>query len=115
VAGERTQKLSPEFLAQKWSRTPKSYAWYAGRGILAGVVLLASCLAIGGLTGLMRTEYKTTPGQQAILLVLGWSCYGIVPGALVGLLIGWLSRRRNPENQRSIPNPNAANGVMHHD
>lgn len=107
MAGERTQKRGSEFLAQKGSKAPRSYAWHAERGILAGVALLAVCLAVGGLSGLMRTEYQATSGEQAILLVLGWSCYGIVPGALAGLLIGWLSRRGVPERSVSASRSDA--------
>jgi hypothetical protein len=84
------------------SRLPRSFAWYVGWGAVAGVFLFGLCLAIGGLTGLLHTEYKTTPGQQAIILVVGWSWYGVVPGVLVGLLVGWLCRRRGMRGRRSI-------------
>ena len=88
----RPDRISPD----------RSYAWYAGRGVLVGVLLAAICFAIGGLTGFLRTEYKTTPGEHAIMLALIGSYYGVVPGALVGLLIGWLSRHRSLRGPRSM-------------
>jgi hypothetical protein len=34
----------------------RPYSWYVSWGIVAGIILLGFCFAIGGLTGLVRTE-----------------------------------------------------------
>jgi hypothetical protein len=62
--------------------------------ILAGILIFAVGLAIGGYTGIFRTEYKVSPEQQAVLLVLGASWYGAIPGLIVGLLLDWWGRRK---------------------
>jgi hypothetical protein len=71
------------------NRPPAYVLW----SVVVGVGLTAVGLVIGGLTGYCQTEYKVPRTQQAILLALGWSCYGIVPGLIVGLVLRWRSRR----------------------
>ena len=69
----------------------RSYVW---RCVLASVLLTAVFLAICGATGLARSEYRLPPWQEAILLPLGGSCYGVVPGLIIGLILDWRVRRR---------------------
>jgi hypothetical protein len=75
-------------------KTKPAYTWYAGWGIIACAFSIGSVMAIGGLLGLLRTEYKTTPGDHAIILGLIGCSYGFLPGAFLGLLLCWLRRRR---------------------
>jgi hypothetical protein len=54
-------------------------------------LVTAIILAIGGLTGTMKTEYQMSRGQQAIALVLGLSCFGLLIGPVVFILVNLFS------------------------
>ncbi len=74
------------------NRPPNFVLW----SVLAAVGLFAIGLAVCGLAGLCRTEYRLPPAQEALLLPLGWSWYAAAPGLVVGLVLRWWSRRRPP-------------------
>lgn len=62
---------------------------WAGGALVAWFVTGAIC----GYIGVIRTEYQTGPGQQAILVALAGSCYGLAVGGIVGL-IAWILKSR---------------------
>src|SRR5919197_4539636 len=81
--GERPQQESP-----------RSYL-YLFSSVAIGILFFAVGLAICGLIGRCRTEYQVGRVQQAILLALGWSWYGALPGLGVGFILNWRMRRRS--------------------
>jgi hypothetical protein len=71
---------------------PHSLPFYLLWSVAISVGLTAISLAVCGLTGLCKTEYKATPIEQAILLALGGSCYAVLPGLFFGIIL-WLRAR----------------------
>jgi hypothetical protein len=57
--------------------------------MLIGVGMAAVGLFVSGAMGWMSSEYRLPRWQEAFLLPVMASCYGIVPGLIIGLILNW--------------------------
>jgi hypothetical protein len=64
---------------QPWE-SPEARPSWVGRCAFIGALGGVAFGAISGLTGIMRTEYKTTPSDHAIILALSWGLNGLFVG-----------------------------------
>jgi hypothetical protein len=74
------------------NENPPRLTAHLGKFILLSTVVTVAILAIGGFTGFFRTEFKAKPYEEAIMLVLGWSCYGPVFGIALCLIVGAIKK-----------------------
>ncbi len=66
---------------------------------LIGAGLCSAALFVGGLTGAVRLEPPLSPLQRAVILALFYGWWGTLPGCLVGLLLNWRTRHRQPPHE----------------
>jgi hypothetical protein len=67
-------------------------------GATIGAATLSVALAVAALAGVATMEYKARPWEHAAMLGCTGACWGILPGAVLGLLVWWLRPPSPPTN-----------------
>ena len=96
VTTRMSEPMRSGLTLMKQQSSEKSPLGYILWSIIGGVAVFAAGLAVCGLTGVGKMEYPGGPGAQAFMLALGGSCYGVIPGFIVGLLIVWWKGHKPP-------------------